>query len=154
MGVIRDILGQVDAAVIWVHLDPATGRPMAWGDEFATAYLEATQDRRVDAKLRHDKTPPAESGSIEWRFRQTDMDAFGHVNNAAYLAIAEQLTGLDGAPTRVEVEWRGPSTAVEPLIVDHASDDSDSHRLWVRSAEDGSLRVTMTVSAIADQLMG
>lgn len=144
--------GRVDAAVIWVHLDPTTGRPMAWGEEFAAAYLEATQERRVDAKLRHDKTPPPESNSTDWRFRQTDMDTFGHVNNAAYLAIAEELSGLDGAPVRVEVEWRGPSTSVEPLIVDHTSEHAGAHRLWVRSTEDGSLRVTMTVSAIPDEV--
>jgi len=73
----------VEGVAVWVHLDPTSGRPVPWGDAFATNYLEATQGRQVDSKLRHDKTPPDVPG-MEWQFRQTDMDGFGHVNNAAY----------------------------------------------------------------------
>lgn len=133
----------IEAAVVWVHLDATTGRPMAWGSEFADSYLEATAGRRVDAKLRHDKTPPPGADAMSWTFRKTDMDAFGHVNNAAYLAIAEEVLDITDDPCRVEIEWRGPSVANEPLTVDHAEEVGGTQNLWIRSADDDALRVTI-----------
>lgn len=151
----------VEAAVIWVHLDATTGRPMEWGPEFADIYLEATHGRQVDAKLRHAKDTPDGAVSQHWAFRATDMDAFGHVNNAAYLAIAEEILHVDRTPCRVEVEWRGPSIAGEPLTVqsdqavvsstDPGNPGSDPTTfLWVRSSLDDELRVTMTHAPLRD----
>lgn len=130
----------IEAAAIWVHLDATTGRPVPWGEDFAAKYLEATKGRQVDSKLRHDKAVPDGVGA-PWMFRSTDMDGFGHVNNAAYLAIAEEHLDLDG-PQRVEIEWRSPSLAGEALRV-HQRDD----QLWV-VAVDGTLRVTITRATI------
>lgn len=140
----------IEAAVIWVHLDAATGRPRAWGEEFAERYLEAAAGRRVDAKLRHDKSCPPDVSPLTWTFRTTDMDAFGHVNNAAYLSIAEEVLRLDVSPFRVEVEWRGPSVANEPLTVQSAIIEDGIRQIWVRSSDDDELRVTMTVTPIKD----
>jgi acyl-ACP thioesterase len=140
---------RIEAAVIWVHLDATSGRPVPWGSEFATRYLEATHGRRVDAKLRHEKETPAGATSTPWSFRATDMDAFGHVNNAAYLAIAEELLELDASPVRIEVEWRGPSVAGELLTIWSATEDSE-RQLWVRSTTDASLRATIRKSALTD----
>lgn len=140
----------VEASVIWVHLDADTGRPKVWGSEFADAYLEATSGRRVDAKLRHDKEAPPESEITSWAFRTTDMDAFGHVNNAAYLAIAEELLDLGDDACRVEVEWRGPSMANEPLTVGHAREYDGAQQLWIRSTHDDDLRVTIRRTPLTD----
>ncbi len=140
----------VEAAAIWVHLDANTGRPIAWGEDFAERYLEAAAGRRVDAKLRHDKSGPEDVSHLAWTFRTTDMDAFGHVNNAAYLSIAEEVLPLDAPPFRVEVEWRGPSVANEPLTVQSAIDDDGRSQIWVRSSNDDELRVTMTLRPIKD----
>ena len=139
----------MEASAIWVHLDTITGRPTAWGENFATTYLEATAGRLVDAKLRHRKDPPSTSG-VPWRFRQSDMDAFGHVNNAAYLAIAEEFFGLDGQQgdsVRVEVEWRGPSEAGEQLSVVH---DDQEQQLWVigPSTEESVIDLRVTIKKL------
>ncbi len=139
----------IESAVIWVHLDADTGRPIKWGDDFAQRYLEATAGRKVDAKLRHEKSTPNCSEHLDWTFRTTDMDAFGHVNNAAYLAIAEEVLDLDGTPCRIEVEWRGPSVANEPLTVQWAMLGDGSTQIWVRSTSDEDLRVTIAVTSIA-----
>ena len=135
----------IEAAAVWINLDPESGRPSPWGDSFSDAYLEATQGRQIDAKLRHDKAV-ATNDSTPWKFRQTDMDGFGHVNNAAYLAIAEEFFDLDG-PRRVEIEWRQPSLASEHLQV-HATTTDDHSQLWVVS-QDGDLRVTITAAPLA-----
>ena len=114
---------RIEAAMLWIHVDVTTGRPKRWGDEFANVYLESAAGREIDAKLRHAKRPPdpyaAGVRSFDWTFRRSDMDAFAHVNNAAYLAIIEEsLSGRSpAAPYRVEVEWRKPSVAREPLAV-------------------------------------
>jgi acyl-ACP thioesterase len=132
-----DAGAHIEASVIWVHLDATTGRPISWGDGFASTYLEATGGRRVDAKLRHDKEVPEGDGAL-WTFRRTDLDGFGHVNNAAYLAIAEEFLDVTGE-CRLEIEWRGPSMADEALRV-HRSGGA----LWVTAQDTGDLRVTMT----------
>ena len=136
--------GIVNASVIWIHIDPQTGRPSSWGDGFADNYLEATQGRRVDAKLRHTTDVAGDADAAPWRFRATDMDAFGHVNNAAYLALVEQVWGADAltGPARVEIEWRKPSLASEDLTL-HSTDT----QLWLIEPESGELRVTATCSA-------
>lgn len=131
--------GRIEAAAVWVHLDPVSGRPAPWGDEFASSYLEAAGDRRVDVKLRHAKSAPEGDGT-PWRFRATDMDAFGHVNNAAYLAIAEEFFDI-ALPCRVEIEWRSPCRAEETLTVRHGSIDK-GEQVWVVGPDD-TLRATI-----------
>jgi len=130
----------MEAAAVWIHLDATTGRPVPWGEGFASMYLEAAQGRQIDSKLRHNKAIPTEAEILTpWAFRATDMDGFGHVNNAAYLAIAEEHLDLDG-PCRVEIEWRSPSVAGEQLQI-HRHDG----QLWVTS-DDGALRVTIAIA--------
>jgi len=133
--------GHIEATAVWIHVDPTTGRPSSWAEGFADNYLEATQGRRIDAKLRHSVDAPADSTSHQWRFRATDMDAFGHVNNAAYLALAEEAWGDTtlSNPTRIEVEWRKPSMASEDLEVRVAG-----AQLWLVEPTSEELRVTIT----------
>jgi acyl-ACP thioesterase len=132
-----------------VHLDRVTGRPVPWGESFAETYLEAAAGRQVDSKLRHPKDTPPTASSTSWAFRATDLDAFGHVNNAAYLAIAEEHLTLDDAPYRVEIEWRGSSQAHERLEV-FTAPSPDGEQIWVRSGEDHALRVTIVKRPITD----
>jgi len=133
--------GQVNASVVWIHIDPETGRPSSWGEGFADNYLEATQGRRVDAKLRHEQAVLDDAVTQPWRFRRTDMDAFGHVNNAAYLALLEEVWG-DGQlnePSRIEIEWRKPSLASEELTL-----HSTNGQLWLTESTTDELRLTAT----------
>lgn len=141
-----DAGGSIEAAAVWVHLDPASGRPIPWGDEFAQSYLEPTGGRRINVKLRHTKTIPRSDATrmVPWSFRATDMDAFGHVNNAAYLAVAEEFLTLE-APCRIEIEWRSPCTADEALVVhcDTVADESNNiDQLWLVGPDD-TLRATI-----------
>lgn len=115
------------AAALWVHLDETSGRPTPWGDDFAEIYLEAAQGRTVDSRLRLPKGPPDEAGAepkaqqdtMGWRFRQSDLDLLGHVNNAAYLTVLEEALGGGTlpAPLRIEIEWQRPAMAGTDLVV-------------------------------------
>lgn len=110
-----DAGAHVEAAALWVHLDPATGKPTPWGSEFAEFYLESTAGRTVSSRLALPKSPPedGERNEMPWSFRRTDLDPFDHVNNAAYLAVLEEAlgAGVPPAPLRVDVEWRRPTQA-------------------------------------------
>lgn len=113
---------KIEAAALWVHLDPVTGRPAPWDDRFAQTYLSAAGGRKVDSKLSLPKRPPedrAEINHMPWRFRATDVDVLGHVNNAAYLAVLEEALGGASltAPLVVTIEWQRPTLAGVALEV-------------------------------------
>lgn len=117
----------IEAVTIWIHLDPENGKPIPWGEEFADIYLPAAGGRRVDARLRLAKHPEAEeTSSTPWSFRSTDSDAFGHVNNAAYLAVAEEFLDLD-RPCTLEIEWRTPCQAGDQLTAVTSADGTTLH---------------------------
>ncbi len=102
----------IEAGVLWVHIDMATGRPIPLTADFWTLYEQSAQDRRVGVRLRH---PPPPSGAVPlaWSWRFSDFDLLGHVNNAAYLAAVEEALASRRhlrPPLRVEVEYRDPVT--------------------------------------------
>ena len=113
--------GHVEACALWVHLDPASGRPAPWGPELAEVYLPSADGREVGSRLALPKAPDpdAESNRMPWQFRRTDLDPFDHVNNAAYLAVLEEAlgAGVPPAPLRVDVEWHRPVGAGVALDV-------------------------------------
>ncbi len=133
----------IEAATVWIHLDPTSGKPIPWGDAFAETYLPASKGRQVDARLRLPKSADVPA-SASWQFRKTDSDAFGHVNNAAYLAIAEQFFDLS-VPSNLLIEWRAPCLSTDDLQV-----AVDGDTLWVIDATTGDTRVVMEHSAPTD----
>lgn len=137
----------IEAAAVWVHIDVASGRISPWGERFASYYLEAAGGRQIDTKLHHPKDVAdlvAGANQMPFRFRQSDMDGFGHVNNAAYLAVLEEALGGNAPPSplRIEIEWRKPSIAGEELTVVESVDEAGV-RLWITAAETGELRATI-----------
>jgi acyl-ACP thioesterase len=109
----------VDAVSLWVHLDRVTGRPAPLTDAEIAVYGPAAE-RRVRARLHH---PPPDDGASEsaWRFRATECDLAGHVNNAAYWeTLEEELLALAAPePERIdaEIEFRSPSQPGEKRIL-------------------------------------
>ena len=69
--------------------------------------------------------PPALAGS-PWTFRRTDLDATGHVNNAAYWRVLEDLLP---APVTVEIEHRVPCGAEDVTVV------AEGPRRWLVRAD-------------------
>lgn len=135
--IMGDAGGQVDAAVLWVHLD-ADGRPARLPDRFDALYAEAIGGRKVRARLHHESTP---AGDDTWPFplRFTDFDRMGHVNNAvSWEPVEEALVGRDdlAGPLRVSVEHPLPiDRGAEPMVtVNHHDDGFD---LWIVDAGTG-----------------
>jgi acyl-ACP thioesterase len=110
----------IETVALWVHLDPASRRPMPFEDAEFEAYGGAAARRRVTARLRHPAPRQDAEPARAWRFRATECDLADHVNNAAYwqpleeelLQRAEQPEQLD-----VEIEFRTPAQPGDKVIL-------------------------------------
>lgn len=110
----------VEAAALWVHLDPETWRPFPFSAEETALYGAAAAGRRISARLRH-PAPEADGQTSAWTFRAIDLDIAGHVNNAAYWQPLEEelLTGTDPQLIDAEIEFRTPAQPGEKLLLKH-----------------------------------
>jgi acyl-ACP thioesterase len=131
--------GLVEAAALWIHLDPATGRPLPLPAGFDRIYAPSTVGRKIKARLRHPE-PPDGALRSSWRFRRVDLDVADHVNNAAYWPILEELVPAPPEPVTAEVEFRTPAGAGEATLL--AADAA----WWVVGAE-GEVHASLTLSA-------
>lgn len=158
---LRGELGaSLEAATLWVHIDPATGRPLRLPKQFIDIYGEAIRDRSISATLLHDANPPGDAPRRPWQVRVTDLDPYGHVNNAAsWEAIEEVLGGCRRplGPIRAELEYRDPILPTEQIEVAVAVADADgngntwSTAIWVLDAEnpDRAAHLTCVVKSLA-----
>jgi len=125
---IRAIAGEagVEAVSLWVHLDPATWRPIPLGEDESSVYGESARGRRVTARLRH-PSPTGDEQRRHWKFRAAELDIAGHINNAAYWTPLEEELLAGPEPTRldVELEYRTPSQPGDKLVL------CDGRRRWI-----------------------
>lgn len=136
--------GHIEAAVLWIHVDIGSGRPKRLPDDFVAAYAEAIGGRAIGARLGHGEPVVADGGDDPgadrapsstgrpWTVRRTDLDLFGHVNNASYWSIAEEAWDLDAAPLPWwgEVEHRD-GLALGQRVEITSSDTADERALWI-----------------------
>jgi len=133
----------VEAVSLWVHLDPASGRPAPFAAAELAAYGDGAAGRRISARLRH-PAPASTADARPWRFRATECDIAGHVNNAAYFQpLEEELLERAEQPSRldVEIEYRTPAQPGEKLIL------RDGARRWIASA-DGETHASLAVRGL------
>jgi acyl-ACP thioesterase len=98
----------IQARMVWVALDPATGESCEVGPDFHRLYGPSAQGRRVSVRLSHPRPGPAATGR-DWPVRACDFDAAGHVGNTVHWQAAEEvLAGLDWLPTRAEMQYHHP----------------------------------------------
>lgn len=138
--------GHVEAAALWVALDPDTGRPTRLSPEFTAIYGSAADGRTVGARLRH-PGPDPDAATRPWPLRSTDHDGMGHVNNAAtWEPVEDELDRRGLVPVRAELEYPG---AIEPgeTVELRSSGEGDGIRLWL--LVDGTVRASAAVLATA-----
>jgi acyl-ACP thioesterase len=115
---------QVEAASLWVHIDPKTLRPARLPDAFSDLYAPAAAGRVVRARLNHPE-PAATTERRPWVLRAADFDVLEHVNNAVYLAALEDLLDARARPMVVDVEYReGVRVGEEATLAIDASTDN------------------------------
>ncbi len=121
---------QVEAAVLWIHLDQA-GRPRPLPEAFLRLYGEAAGGRKVGVRLTHPDPPPG-AAPRRWPLRLLDVDVLGHVNNAAYWTpVDEELARRRDlrAPLVAEAEYRAPVEPGDEVDL-HVEDGPASVALW------------------------
>lgn len=97
--------GHIEAAALWVFVDPVTGRPARLTAEFHATYDEVGGGREVSARLRHG-SPPDGVARRPWPLRATDIDGLSHVNNAAtWAAVEDELARRRVGAVRAELEY-------------------------------------------------
>ena len=108
------------------YADVYRARPLRLGEEFQTVYGESAGSRKANFRLGH-PDPPADPTAAPWRFRASDTDMAGHVNNAAYWQPLEEelLEGSDPERIDAEIEYRTPAQPGEVRIVRNGS------RRWI-----------------------
>jgi acyl-ACP thioesterase len=102
--------GLVQARAIWVAVDATSGRPQRLGELFERVYRPSAGGKSASARLL--LPGPAESGlepGRSWPVRASDIDIWGHVNNAVHWAAVEDaMSSLDWLPASAELEYNEP----------------------------------------------
>jgi acyl-ACP thioesterase len=107
--------GRAEVDSVWIHLgaDRRPARIEGFG-----VYAEATGGRRVSARPEL-TVPPDDAARTAWPLRVTDIDSYGHVNNAAYWQAVEHVLATGGpdprAPLRARLDYRQPLDLGEEL---------------------------------------
>jgi len=121
---------RVETVALWVLLDPEARRPMRFPPDFAEVYAESAAGRDANVRLRH-PDPPGDATPEPWRFRATEIDPAGHVNNSHYWTPLEEELASGPEPEAIdaEVEYRDPAIAGDVVLLRSGS------CLWVTSPE-------------------
>jgi len=117
MKLVGEAAGAVEVVSLWVHLDPLSGRPTKLSEDEIAMWGESAEGRTVTHRLRH-SGPDGVADSFSWRFRNSELDLAGHVNNAAYLTPLEEELLEDAEPDSIdiEIEYRSPAQAGEMRV--------------------------------------
>jgi acyl-ACP thioesterase len=127
----------VEAVSVWVCLDPERGRPMRFPPDFITAYEESAGGRDANVRLRH-PDPPEDAERSPWRFRATEMDPAGHINNSHYwVPLEEELAGgPEPDALDAEIEYRDPAMDGEAVVIRQGAS------MWIATG-DGALHASL-----------
>jgi acyl-ACP thioesterase len=120
---------RVEAAALWVPLDPETLRPRRTA-AMEEVYGPSAGDRRVKARLRH-PGPPATASARPWTFVAADLDVAGHVNNAASWRVLEDELAAHAADAPLEVDLEHHA----PVFTGPASVLADGGTRWIVGAD-------------------
>lgn len=102
------------ARAVWVYISLDSGAPQSLRPEFFAAYGDAIRAHKVSARLTH-PDPPEDAPRVAWPSRSSDIDVFGHVNNAIYWIPVEDFIAEHGTEQDSE---QGPEPWVEHASIE------------------------------------
>ena len=105
---------RIEAAAVWVHVDLKSMMPTKLTSDFLAVASESAAGRKVGARIMLRERPDATESRHPWPLRFSDMDALGHMNNAAYWEAVEEWLGAHRevrAPFSAVLEHLAPITA-------------------------------------------
>ena len=123
---------QLFAVSIWVAVDTQTGAPARLDERFFAVYGPSAGGRHASARLvLGEPEGRALDRARPWPLRRSDVDAWGHVNNAVAWAAVEDV--VDIGPTDAAVallEHHVPiDPGIEPILV--AEHEGDRWSVWL-----------------------
>ena len=140
--------GRIEVDSVWIHLgrDQRPARIESFG-----IYAEATGGRPASTRLEL-PVPDGTSARTAWPLRATDVDLHGHVNNAVYWQVVEDILlaqDVDGrAPLVAELDFRDPIDLADPLdLAVKRDEDGVGLGFYVRDAARAVARVTQSPRA-------
>ncbi len=104
--------GLIEAEMFLIHVDIEAGRPARMSERFMAPMLAATTEHRLRWRpaLRQQATTDVELRPFP--LRVTDVDRYGHVNNAVHWEAVEEAVAwfpdVAASPYRVILEHAGP----------------------------------------------
>ncbi|WP_227979820.1 acyl-[acyl-carrier-protein] thioesterase [Nocardia spumae] len=142
--------GLIETEMFLIHVDIEAGRPARMSDRFMAPMLAATTQHRLQWRpaLRARAGTGAEPRPFP--LRVTDVDRYGHVNNAVHWGAVEEALArfpdATAAPYRVILEHAGPVMAGDEVLI-RAWPDEDGLR--VQLEVDGSARTLARIEPLA-----
>ncbi|MFF3568942.1 acyl-[acyl-carrier-protein] thioesterase [Nocardia jiangxiensis] len=139
--------GLIEAEMFLIHVDLEGGRPARMSDRFMAPMLAATTEHRL--RWRAALTERTGGDGQRWQFplRVTDVDRYGHVNNAVHWeAIEEALARFPRtSPFRVVLEHAGPVMADDDVLIRTWQGNGALH---VQLEVDGSARTLARIESV------
>jgi acyl-ACP thioesterase len=135
--------GLIEAAAVWVHVDLESMKPAILADDFVASVGSASLGRRVSARSVLRNKPDPESARHLWPLRFSDMDALGHMNNAAYWEAVEEWLAAHRdvrAPFDVVIEHLEPVTPGNQVMT--VVEESTTHVMIWHEVEGRLMAVT------------
>lgn len=134
VSVVGDRGAAVEAASLWICLDPETMRPRRLPEGFFAIYGDGG-GRKVSARIDHPVPPPG-LGTRPWPLRRGDLDVLGHVNNAVYWEAVEDALADAGAvflPKAAEVGFGREIGATDGVSIGAAPLGDGRWGVWIVS---------------------
>lgn len=153
----------VDAASVWVHVDPVSLRPSRVPASFSEVFAASAGGRAVSAReLLRCPVPSVGAPGVSlhhWPLRFRDFDVLGHVNNAAYWEpVEEQLATRRSlrAPFTAVLE-HGPAVERGDTVEVVVNDDGVGLGVWLVTGESvavATVRIDPTVAELRSDRVG
>lgn len=137
------------ATSVWVAIDLRSGTPARLGERFTEIYGAAAGGRGASARLALGPPPDtARESARPWPLRTSDLDVWGHVNNAvAWAAVEDAMEAGEEAPLVAELEHHRPiEPDRRPLLALQARDDGRA--AWLLDGEHGEVLVAALVTPL------
>lgn len=128
--------GRIEAVAVWVHVDLSTMAPSKLASDFIEVAGPSAGGRKVGARVVLRERPTPEDRRHPWPLRFSDMDALGHMNNAAYWEAVEEWLASHRdlrAPLDAVIEHLNPIHA-EHEVATVVREHPDFTMIWHESA--------------------
>src|SRR3954451_18596991 len=113
---------RIETVAQWIAVNRATGRLAPLNEEFHALFARSAAGRRSRTRLHHPPEPPPDALRRPFTFRASDLDAVGHVNNAAYWAVLEEELTEHPADSSLDAEIEHRAAAGAHPVEIHAAE--------------------------------